>query len=71
MAVPNQRDDRELARIAGPGAYVAETGNAKMPCIGLGEEAYKGKATAFEPGCNTCGERLEWSSFCVKPPVSF
>ena len=33
LAVSNQRDAQELARIAGPGECVAETGNAKRLCI--------------------------------------
>lgn len=70
LAVSSQNDARGFARVAGPGACVVETSNAKKSWIDLGGEAYKGKATAFKLGCNIYREWLGWSSSCVKPPAS-
>ncbi len=69
LAVSSQKDAQGFARVAGPGTCVVETGNAKKPRIDLGEEAYKGRATAFELDCNIYREWLGWSSSCAKPPA--
>ena len=69
MAVLNQRDAWEFTRIAGPGACVTETDNAKRPRIGLGGQAYKGRVTAFEPGCNTLGSG--WGGHHFVPNLLF
>lgn len=55
----NQKDAWGFARVAEPGACVAETGNAKKPRIGFGGETYQRKVTAFELNCNICGKQLE------------
>ncbi len=70
LAVSSQKDTWGFARIAGPGACIVETGNAKKALIDLGEEAYKGRVTAFELDCNICGEQLGWLLFRAKPPAS-
>lgn len=54
----NQRDARRLARVAGLGVCVAETGIAKNPCIGLERKAYKRRVIAFKQYCNICREQL-------------
>ncbi len=56
LAVSNQKDARDFARIARLMECVAETGNAKKPRIGLRAKAYKGRMTVFELDCNICGE---------------
>ena len=65
----SQKDAQGLARVGRPGACIVETGNVKTSWIDLGGEAYKGRATAFEPDYNICRERLGWSSSCATPPA--